>query len=234
MALLGHSVRLRITTTDVDASVQAWLDAGFQPLGSQAATVDTRELWLTDGQIVVELVHGEHGVPTIVYGNTAPTRTAQQCKDRGAPGIVSADALLLQGLGRLPIAVESMPMDAGVHADGDQNPVLGYFDHLVVHVADLDAAKRWSESVGLLVLDQYDGEHPTINVTDGATTISLRTLPIAGIPLEYSADLDHEVVEYLRETFGTSCHVVDDADGNPMVVRLVMPEGTMIMIGRDD
>lgn len=227
-------MRLRIPTTDIDASTSAWLDAGFRYAGESGNVPHVAGVVLTDGQIVVELVDGPPGMPTLVYGNASPARTAQQCKDRGAPGTSTAEGVLLQGLGSLSIVLQAMPTDAGLHPDGDQNPVLGFYDHMVVHVADLDAAKRWSEAAGLLVLDQHGGEHPSIEVTDGAATISLRTLPMQGIPLEYSADIDDEVVLYLQDTFGEACHVVRDHNDQPLIVRLLMPEGTMLMVGRDE
>lgn len=229
MALLGHSAWLRISCTDMSASCLAWQGIGFFVVDEAASSIR-----MTDGQIAVELVSGDPQQPTLIYGNAATARTAQQCKDRGAPSTVVEGVVTFERIGELSVQAVPMPVGSVEHPDGDQNPVLGYFDNLVVHVDDLDAARRRCEAMGLLVLDQTHGEFPSINVTDAMMTISLRTMPLAGLPIEYSADIDRDVVEDLRSIPELHCHAIDDADGEPMLIRLTMPEGTVILVGRDD
>ena len=229
MALLGHSAWLCLSCPDVQASCEAWHGIGFTVVDELPSGVR-----MTDGQITIELVQAAAQQLTLVYGNAAPARTAQQCKDRGAPSTIADGTVTFDRIGEMTIRAVPMPMGSIEHPDGDQNPVLGFFDNLIVHVDDLDAMRRRCEAMGLLVLDQTHGEHPGINVTDGLITLSLRTMPVAGLPIEYSADIDHDVVEDLRSVPGVHCHAIDDADGEPMLIRLTMPEGTVILVGRDD
>lgn len=229
MALLGHATWLRLSCPDVETSCAAWYGIGFTMIDETPAGVR-----MTDGQIAIELVASDVRHPILVYGNASPARTAQQCKDRGAPSTIVEGAVHFDPIGELSVLAVPMPMGAIEHPDGDQNPVLGFFDNMIVHVDDLDAARRRCEAMGLLVLDQTHGEHPGINVTDGMITVSLRTMPVTGLPLEYSADIDRDVVDDLRSVPGVHCYAIDDADGEPMLIRLTMPEGTVILVGRDD
>lgn len=229
MALLGHSAWLRISCSDMATSCLAWQGIGFSVVDDASPSIR-----MTDGQIAVELVQGSPQQPTLIYGNAATTRTAQQCKDRGAPSTVVDGVVTFDRIGELTVQAVPMPVGSVERPDGDQNPVLGFVDDIIVHVDDLDAARRRCEAMGLLVLDQTLGEYPAINVTDGMMTVSLRTMPVAGLPIEYSADIDREVVDDLRLIPAVHCHAIDDADGEPMLIRLTMPEGTVILVGRDD
>ncbi|MBU3742851.1 MAG: hypothetical protein FGM24_11325, partial [Candidatus Kapabacteria bacterium] len=182
MAQLGHSAWIRIPCPDMAASAEAWYAIGFEPMEGEASA------FCTDGQRIIELVPGERGLPSIVYGNASPARTAQQCKDRGAASTMTASGeVQFGGIGLLQVFLREMPTRAALHSSGEESSWLGFFDHLAVHVDDLDACKRRCEAMGLLVLDQAFGDTPSIDVTDGAMTISLRTTPITGIPIEYSA-----------------------------------------------
>lgn len=229
MAQLGHSAWIRIPCPDMPASVEAWSAIGFDPIVGAALAL------YTDGQRIIELIPGDRGLPSVVYGNASPARTAQQCKDRGAPStLTSSGEVQFGGIGLLQVFLCEMPIKEALHNDGEQNPLLGYHDHLVVHVDDLDACKRRCEAMGLLVLDQMHGEKPSIDVTDGAVTLSLRTLPVAGIPIEYSADIDELLLADLRLVLGDNVSAVLDDNGEPVLIRLTMPEGTCIIIGRDE
>ena len=229
MALLGHSAWLRISCADMDASCRAWHGIGFMVVDDASPSIR-----MTDGQIAIELIPGAPQHPTLIYGNAATARTAQQCKDRGAPSTVVDGVVTFERIGELSVLAVPLPVGSVEHPDGDQNPVLGFVDNLIVQVDDLDAARRRCEAMGLLVLDQTHGAYPSINVTDAMMTISLRTMNVAGLPIEYSADIDHDVVDDLRSIPGVHCHAIDDADGEPMLIRLTMPEGTVILVGRDD
>lgn len=234
MAQLGHSARIVIFSGDVAASLTAWLLIGFTVLDLDHETQPTRAR-ITDGQLIVTIMHGNEPSPALAYFNASPARTAQQCKDRGAANtVLSPTEIEFTGPGGLKIWVHQQSADKAVKPDGDQNPLLGFFDHMVVHAPDLDASRRWAEAIGYLVLDTMQGAHPAIDVTDGLMTLSLRSTAIAGRPLEYSADIDAETVQILRDALGDACAPVFDEHGQPLYIRLTMPEGTTIQVGRDE
>lgn len=234
MAQLGHSARIAVFSRDVPASLTAWLLIGFTVLDLDHETSPTMAR-ITDGQLIVTIMEGAHPSPALAYFNAAPMRTAQQSKDRGAPNtVLGPKEIEFAGPGGLMIWVHEQSIDKAIKPDGDQNPLLGFFDHMVVHVDDLDASRRWAEAIGMLVLDTTGGTQPTIDVTDGLMTLSLRTMAVAGRPLEYSADIDAETVQILRDALGDACQATLDANGEPLFIRLTMPEGTTILVGRDE
>jgi hypothetical protein len=216
MAQLGHSARIAVFSRDVPASLTAWLLIGFTVLDLDHETSPTMAR-TTDGQLIVTIMEGAHPSPALAYFNAAPMRTAQQSKDRGAPNtVLGPKEVEFAGPGGLMIWVHEQSIDK------------------VVHVDDLDASRRWAEAIGMLVLDTTGGTQPTIDVTDGLMTLSLRTMAVAGRPLEYSADIDAETVQILRDALGDACQATLDANGEPLFIRLTMPEGTTILVGRDE
>ena len=229
MALLGHTARIIISVTSMSASVAAWQAAGF----SIESEIDgfTR---LTDGQVLVTLMSQEFDSPALAYFHVDVAQLMQTIVGKGlATREESATGFVMEGPGGVDIHVHQRSADKAVQPTGEQNPLLGYFDALVIGVDEPLRARTAAEELGFFVQEEFFGDFLQSDVTDGVLNLSFRQQK--GKPfLVYVSDLDDEHLNELKESFGDNISIRLDENGEPFLVALTMPEGTKIMITTED
>lgn len=182
MAFLGSGACLELTVSDLTASRSAWEAVGFSEI--------THGL-LTDGQIVVGLQQGPDPALRLVYSSSAPHRLVQVLTDKGLPSQRDGEGAAARLADVLDVYIDVEKIRPIPRPERTPNPVCGYLDTLVIGVDDLDIARRSLEAAGFFVIEQWQGDFPQIDMTDGLMTIGLR-LGVAQTPfLVYeSEDID--------------------------------------------
>lgn len=234
MGIFGHSSRLALASSDVAASVSAWVVLGFTVLATDSET-DPTFARLTDGQIIVTLMRDSFPSPMVAYFSAAVARVAQRAHDKGIVVTrISDTELQATGPGGLPIVVHYADSATAVRPTREQNPVIGYHNALVVGVDDVDAARIWAERAGFLVEVQTGGPIPQIDMTDGISKLAFLGAPKAGIVLSYSTDIDEDLIQDITSEPTISVTIARDSAGQASIIHCVMPEGTRITIAHDD
>lgn len=221
MAHLGHTARLIVSTSNMATSVAAWSVIGFT-----VTSVDERITRMTDGQLLLSLVEQEFPSPGISYDNAGE-------QTESTPELIGPDNKTLFFSTYRPLQDSERPSK-------EQNPALGYIDALVVGVADVPEARQWAEAHGFFVLEEFGDPQPQSDVTDGLATLSFRH-GYTGRFLSYTTDIDRDLADdliaSLAEAVGNdvadSTTTLRGVDGRVDTIRLVMPEGTVIMISQD-
>lgn len=232
MALLGYSARIIVSSENIGRSLQSWTGLGFEVQGESAGRVR-----LTDGQVLLTLMSDHCSSPTLAYSHTD---VASLMKEFTEAGIDAADCSAASGgtISMLCIAVPECGM-IYVHeesnptitpASKEQSPMLGYFDALVLGVSNVENVKNWTERAGFFIQEERSVPFPQVDVTDGLAVLSFRKM----IPrrfLSYCTDIDRayldEIDRVCREA-AIQCNII-----NTDIIKLTMPEGTVIMISND-
>lgn len=234
MGLFGHSSRILIAADDVSAAVASWLLIGFTVLASDDTEPPS---WtrLTDGQIVLTVMQTDAPSPALAYFSASVPRVQQRARDLGVPAqAVGQREMHAEGPGGLMVFCHHQDSTEAVRPDRTQNPVIGYFDGLVVNVEDTAAARAWAERAGFLVEDDSAGGHRRIDMTDGVSRLAFLQSTLAGRSLAYVTDIDDDLVADLDEAFGADCEHVTAPDGSLLFLRLTMADGTTVSITPDD
>ena len=229
MAVLGHTGRIIISVTSMAASSSAWQQLGFDVESTEAGF--TR---LTDGQILLTLMDSEFASPSLAYFHVDPVRLLNDVQGKGlSTREVNEHGFVLTGLGGIDVHIHQRSADNQVMPEGDQNPLLGYFDALVVGVEDPFAARTIAEEVGYFVQEEWTGDHPQSDITDGLVNLSLRKIKARPF-LTYKTHLGSGVLEDLREAFQDTLKIHTDSNDKPTLAVITMPEGTRVMIAQDE
>ena len=229
MAVLGHTARIITSVTSMAASTAAWQAIGFNVESSEAGV--TR---LTDGQVLITLMDQEFNGPALAYFHVDPVRLLNNVQGKGlSTREVNEHGFILEGLGGIDVHVHQRSEDKAAIPNGDQNPLLGYFDALVVGVDEPFASRAVAEEVGFFVQEEWTGDYPQSDITDGLLNLSLRKVNASPF-LTYKTDLNSGVLDDLTEAFGESLKVNKDNNGNPTLAVVTMPEGTRVMIAQDE
>jgi hypothetical protein len=229
IALLGHTARIIISVTSMSESTAAWEAAGFE-IESQKAGF-TR---LTDGQVLVSLIEQDFSSPALAYFHVDHVRLATELAGRGlTTREANETGFVVEGPGGVDIHIHQRPIDQKAEPTGEQNPLFGYFDALVTGAEDPFIERRKAEEMGFFVQEEFVGDFPQSDVTDGLVNLSIRT-KVKTPFLVYRTDVTKELVMELQESFTERCRVTVNKDGTVAMVTLTMPEGTRIMITNDD
>lgn len=208
--MFGHSSRIVISTSDMTSSVSAWTALGFEVESQEGAV--TR---LTDGQILLSLINEPFASPALAYFNS----------DTDKVGTVALP-------GDLTVFIHHRPMEEEERPTHEQNPMIGFFDALAVGVPDPAIARTVYEQHGFFVQEEWGGEYPQSDVTDGLNVISLHGIGSKRF-LAYSADDLEDLVDAIDLESGVDVAVNRTDDGIPQSVILTTPEGTTILVSED-
>jgi len=165
VAFLGSGACLELTVSDLTASRSAWEAVGFSEI--------THGL-LTDGQIVVGLQQGPVPALRLVYSASAPHRLVQVLTDKGLPSQRDGEGATARLADVLDVYIDAERIRPIPRPERTPNPICGYLDTLVIGVDNLDIARRSLEAAGFFVIEQWQGDFPQIDMTDGLITIGLR------------------------------------------------------------
>jgi hypothetical protein len=234
MAVFGHSSTIIISTSNVEASTEAWNALGFATLPPEEFA-DSRLVRLFDGQVRVTLFPFEFRSPALARFTASLDRVLQRCRDKEIPvNATDRSNVVAPGPGGLDVYLHQQRAQNIGSEEKRQNPVLGYADVLLVRVADVAQARQWAERAGFLVESVSQYGPLRVDMTDGVSRIGFLLSDLEGRELIYTTTLDDELVSDLVEAFGKDAHVHQHADGSASMVRLHMPEGTWITVVADD
>jgi hypothetical protein len=100
-------------------------------------------------------------------------------------------------------------------------------------------ARQWAEEYGYFVLEEFGEPQPQSDVTDGLMTISFRK-GYQTKQLCYTTDIDQVLADDISagmiEALGKESDAVlvrHDDHGNVELIRVAMPEGTLVTIVPD-
>jgi hypothetical protein len=179
---------------------------------------------LTDGQLLLTLIEQEFPSPGIAYFHT--------------PALEDQETVIT-GPGNLTMFRHPSPLTSAQQPTREQNPLLGFFDGLVVGVDDVKGARQWAEEYGYFVLEEFGEPQPQSDVTDGLMTISFRK-GYQTKQLCYTTDIDQVLADDISagmiEALGKESDAVlvrHDDHGNVELIRVAMPEGTLVTIVPD-
>ncbi len=205
MALLGHTARYVIPSDNPEAHALAWEALGFTVEDHSPDAVR-----LTDGQILLTLLKEDLKGPALAYFNADPDKD-----------------FIASPFG-VDIYIHKRPYEEHLSPTRESNDLLGFFDGLVVGVDDVAAAREASESYGYFLQEEWGGEHPQSDITDGLCVVSLRKQKTTGI-FSYTTDLSESLVDEM-DVAEEALKVSRDEDGRPWFVRIKMPDGTLVHI----
>lgn len=213
MAALGHTARVTIGAADLTSSIEAWQQLEFD-------VTDQGDGWahLSDGQVLLRVVHNGPSVMTLTY---------EQSHELG-----SATAQILPSLG---IQHLQRPSTLAERRTGARNAALGYVDAMVIPSENPRQDREVLEQHGFFVVEEWGGAYQQSDVTDGMITLSLATHARSPYLL-YRQELTTEVVEDLASLDGITCDVhiaADAADDGVSYVRLTMPDGARVVVLHD-
>lgn len=230
MPHLGHSARILVATQDVATSLAAWLAIGFTLLAADESLPPTFAR-LTDGQVIVTLMQTTVSSPTLAYFNSDPELLHKELQAGNLGSMpVSPSELKVTGPGGMEMFVHRQPETKALRPTREGNPVLGYFDGMIVPVKDVAQEKTMAEMMGFIVTEEHAQPFPRVDMTDGHMSISLQQTAVAGRPLVYDGDLDDDTIADLQERCGDRCEVFRSPEGQPLFIRIVMPEGTTVLV----
>lgn len=205
-----HSSRIIISTTSLEGSLRAWNALGFEEQDRTDNAVR-----LTDGQVLVTLMLDSFKSPALAYfsadRDAAPTRSLP---------------------GDLTLFVHHRPVEHEEHPTGEQNPMIGYFDALVIGVNDPIIDRAEYERHGFFVQEEWGGQYPQSDVTDGLNVLSLQKIG-AKRYLAYHADDLQDLVDSLDMESGITVTVNRTPSGNISGVIILTPEHTQFFIAPD-
>lgn len=214
MALLGHTAIIRVPCRDIQQSAQAWEAVGFE--GVAAGEGITR---LSDGQLLLDLVKQEFPFITICYCNAGTDH-------RVVNGPDDKELLSLQHVPRAQLQAPTK----------EQNGVLGYFESLAIGVPSARTARNWAEQHGYFVLEEFSGQHPQSDVTDGLLTLSFRE-NLSGRWLNYCTELDEDLYNDLTDATADHGNVdvkaYRNSNDNIDMIRIDMADGVRIVVTHD-
>lgn len=232
MALLGYSARIIVSSENISQSLQSWTGLGFEVQGESAGRVR-----LTDGQVLLTLMSDNCSSPSLAYSHTDVASLMKDLSDAGidasdcsptSGGTMSTVCIAAPECGIIYVHEESNPTIA--LASKEQSPMLGYFDALVIGVSDVNNVKNWAERAGYFLQEERRVPFPQADVTDGLVTLSFREMTPRRF-LSYCTDIDRayldEIDRVCREA-AIQCNII-----NTDIIKLTMPEGTVIMISND-
>ncbi|MBI2793192.1 MAG: hypothetical protein HYX66_00905 [Ignavibacteria bacterium] len=232
MAFLGYSVRIVVSSDNIHRSVHSWSGLGFDVQGESAGRVR-----LSDGQILLTLMPDHCLSPTLAYFHHDVSALMKECFKAGLD-VADCSNRSSKAISTLRITVpECGEIYVHEHSDltitsasKEQSPLLGYFDSLVLGVPKIESVKIWAEHAGYFIQEEWREPFPQVDVTDGLAALSFRKMHPQRF-LSYSADLDRMYLEEIGsvcEELAVECVVV-----NADLIKLTMPEGTVIMISND-
>ncbi|MBU3698509.1 MAG: hypothetical protein FGM33_00660 [Candidatus Kapabacteria bacterium] len=229
MALLGHVARLVVHPADIDQVLPM-----FDAVGFDAGDETSYGRRLSDGQILMLLNADGPTEPGLLYA--APS--LQSVGDRlAAAGIAftgnRTSELHLEGPGQLRIRIVAATADDIEERSGLDNPVLGFLDSIVVPVSDTALAARWAQSCGFFILETSDVAAPMVDVTDGLVKISFRQQQLRAPYLHYTADIDKEWADDLKQTLGQACTIIPSGT-DVGLVSVDLAGALHVMITSDD
>lgn len=229
MALLGHAAAYIASSSDPHASAEVWGLLGFEDAGSDATTIR-----MTDGQIFMTILSGQTPASGIAY--FAPS--LQSVRDR----LVAAN-VELEGTPTTDLTVRGCSTTWWIHTatpermlqrSGEGSPILGYFDALVLPVPDVVSSMEWIQRLGYILIDIGGDTTQRIDCTDGLSTLSLRKQDQGAPYLHYTADIDDEWVAAAQDALGDRLTLYRDADNQPYMARIMMPDDVMIIVTSDE
>lgn len=234
MGIFGHSSRILVSTSNVTLSLSAWTCLGFDVLLTDSEDAPTFAR-LTDGQVIVTLLNDGFPNPSLAYFSEAVPRVLQRAKDKSVPvDTANPNEPVVHGPGGLDVFLHHLKRESAILPSRAQNPALGYFDVLLVRVADVQASRTWAESAGFLVETVTTGAVPRIDMTDGVSRIGFLQSEQSGRELVYISQFGDDFIQELSELDGVTCDLSTLPDGTILFVRLTMPEGTVITIVNED
>lgn len=205
-----HSSRIIISTSSLEDSLRAWTAIGFEEQDRTDSAVR-----LTDGQILVTLMTENFVGPALAYFSA----------DRDVTGTKTLP-------GDLTFFVHHRSVDQEEHPTGEQNPMLGYYDALVIGIADPVHARTEYERHGFFVQEEWGGQFPQSDVTDGLNVISLQPIGSKRY-LAYHADDLEDLLTALDPDAGVTTVVNRDANGNITGLILSTTDNTHFFISPD-
>lgn len=228
MALLGHCARLWMRAQQRESIADQLLTVGFND------SSDADDGRMSDGQILMYVEEGEALPPAILYH--APS--LQSVGDRlTAAGIAYeggfADHLDLQGPGHLRVRVVPAMASDIEERSGEDNHVLGFLDALVVPVADVTEAATWAQRCGFFIIEASDVGMHMVDVTDGLVKISFRQQELRAPYLHYTADIDEDWCDALKERCGDTCAIHGGASQEHLA-QITIGSALTIMVTADE
>lgn len=232
MAFLGYSVRIIVSSDNIDRSVNSWSGLGFEVQGESAGRVR-----LSDGQVLLTLMADHCSSPTLAYFHTDVSALMKECSKAGldvadcsdtSGSPISTVRIAVPDCGEIYVHEHSELAITSVSKE--QSPLLGYFDALVLGVPKIESVKNWAEHAGFFIQEEWPEPFPQVDMTDGLAALSFRKMHTQKF-LSYCADIDRHFMEEIGnvcEEFAVECAIV-----NADLIRLTMPEGTVIMISND-
>jgi hypothetical protein len=232
MAFLGYSVRIVASSDNIDRSVHSWSGLGFEVQGESAGRVR-----LSDGQILLTLIPDHCSSPTLAYFHHDVRALMKECSEAGldvadcsgtSDGTISSLRIDVPECGEFYVHEHNALTITS--ASREQSPLLGYFDALVLGVSNTESVKIWAEHAGFFIQEEWREPFPQVDVTDGLAALSFRKMHPQKF-LSYSADLDRNYLEEIGsvcEDLAVNCAII-----NSDLIKLTMPEGTVIMISND-
>lgn len=205
-----HSSRIVISTTSLEGSLQAWNALGFEEQDRTDIAIR-----LTDGQLLVTLMLDSFKSPALAYFSAD--------RDAAATKVLPGD---------LSLFVHHRPVDQEEHPTGEQNPMLGYYDALVIGVNDPIVDRTEYERHGFFVQEEWGGQYPQSDVTDGLNVISLQKIG-ARRYLAYHADDLSNLLESIDPDVGIRVSAHTSEDNDIQGIFLTTPEGTTFHISPD-
>jgi|GEM_PF-3071300 len=221
MAFLGKNVAVSISTPSVTMSEKVWTSLGFSVIEQKS-----NEVFLSDGQLLLNLVEQEFFSPAVCYYGTSSLHTNRE-------SVVGPDREIL-------FIRKPEPEYARLPLTGEKNSILGFFDAVAVGSPNHRTAREWSETLGFFVQEEFGGTYPQSEVTDGLINVSFRN-GLNGRFLCYVRDLDdddaHQILttaQQIQSDHGASRgQIVRDANGDILMVVIYTAEGTGIIISQD-
>lgn len=229
MALLGHAASYIVSSPNPHASAEAWGLLGFDDVGSDASIIR-----ISDGQVIVAIIPGDASPLSMAY--FAPS--LQSVRDK----LVAAQ-VALEGTPTTDLTVHGCSTTWYVHTatpermvqrSGEGSPILGYFDALVLPVADVVRQTEWIQRLGYILIDIGGDVTQRMDCTDGLVTLSLRKQDEGAPFLHYTADIDDDWVEAAIEALGDRVTIYRDHDAMPYMARIAMPDGVTIIVTSDE
>ncbi len=202
----------------MQSSVAAWSALGFT-IESTSSQISR----LTDGQLLLALVEQEFPSPGLAYFH--------------ADSFEAADSTI-EAPGNLIIFRHPSPLESARKPSKEQNALLGYFDALVVPTEDVKGARQWAEENGFFVVEEWGNPQPQSDVTDGLITLSFRqgyASKMIGYLTDIDEDLVQEITDAMREATASSDAVAvrRSTNGDVELIRVLMPEGTIVVVVPD-
>lgn len=229
MALLGHCARLWLRTPHLENLAEQLVTIGFDQTDP---VVHGR---MSDGQILLHVAHGELQPPALLYHAPSLQSVGDRLTSAGIAFEGSfADHLDLLGPGQLRVRVVPAAAADMEERSGEDNHDLGFLDAIVVPVNDVNEAATWAQRCGFFIIESSEVGMPMVDVTDGLVKMSFRKQELRAPYLHYTADIDEEWCEALKERCGASCVIHGDALVRDCVAQITLGDALTIMVTADE